>query len=150
MEKILTTTVMEPNQKQSGTFGNIAFQVGLLHFVHLLVMADGDIDTREKAAIRKIKLEEKIPDWVFDDFEDSLPYKTGQQIYDEGVTLLNTCTEEEKLTAFVHLYRLSEADDNIHDKEVKFLLYSLKATNIEYADVVLGARMSKAVALKWL
>lgn len=129
---------------------NITYQLGLLHFVHLLVMADGDIDTREKAAIRKIKLEEKIPDWVFDDFEESIPHKTGQQIYDEGVELLNRCNEEEKLCAFVQLYRLSEADECIHEKEVKFLLYSLKDTNVEYADVVLGARMSKAVALKWL
>ena len=147
--KTFSTSIMEPQQNQ-GTYGNIAFQVGLLHFVHLLVMADGDIDTREKAAIRKIKLEEKIPDWVFEDFEESLPYKTGQQMYDEGVTLLNSCTEEERLTAFVHLYRLSEADDNIHEKEVRFLLYSLNATNIQYADVVLGARMSKAVSEKWL
>jgi uncharacterized tellurite resistance protein B-like protein len=149
MEKTITSP-METHQSQSGTYHNIAFQVGLLHFVHLLMMADGDIDTREKAAIRKIKLEEKIPDWVFDDFEESAPHKIGQQIYDEGVTLLNTCTEEEKLTVFVHLYRLSEADENIHEKEVKFLLYSLKDTNIEYADVVLGARMSKAVQLRWL
>lgn len=129
---------------------NIYYQLGLLHFVHLLVIADGEIDAREKEAIRKIKLEEKIPDWVFDDFKESVSHKTGQQIYDEGVEMLNGCSEEEKLTAFVHLYRLSEADEHIHEKEVKFLLYSLKATNIEFSDVQLGARMSKAVALKWL
>ena len=129
---------------------NIHYQLGLLHFVHLLVMADGELDTREKAAIRKIKLEEKIPDWVFDDFEESIPHKTGRQIYDEGLEMLNSCNEEEKLCAFVHLYRLSEADEYIHEKEIKFLLYSLKDTRVEFADVVLGARMSKAVALKWL
>ena len=129
---------------------NIHYHLGLLHFVHLLVMADGDLDTREKAVIRKIKLEEKIPDWVFDDFEDCLPHKTGQQIYDEGLEMLNSCNEEEKLCAFVHLYKLSEADEYIHEKEIKFLLYSLKDTRVEFTDVVLGARMSKAVALKWL
>ena len=129
---------------------NTNFQLGLLHFVHLLVMVDGAIDQREKAAIRKIKLEEKIPDWIFDDFEESVPEKTGRQIYEEGVELLNRCTEEEKLCAFVHLYRLSEADDNVHVKEVRLLLYSLKATRIAFEDVELSARMSKAVSLRWL
>ena len=126
------------------------FQLGLLHFVHLLVMVDGEIDQREKAAIRKIKLEEKIPDWIFDDFEESVQEKSERQIYEEGVDMLNRCTEEEKLCAFVHLYRLSEADNYVHVKEVRLLLYSIKATKIEFADVVLSARMSKAVALKWL
>lgn len=129
---------------------NINFQLGLLHFVHLLVIVDGSIDQREKIAIRKIKLEEKINDWVFDDFEESLPRKTERQIYEEGVEMLNRCTEEEKLCAFVHLHRLAEADENIHEKEVKFLLYSLKATNVAYEDVELSARMSKAVSLRWL
>jgi hypothetical protein len=126
------------------------FQLGLLHFVHLLVMVDGEIDQREKAAIRKIKLEEKIPDWIFEDFEESVVEKTEREMYDEGVELLNRCTEEEKLCAFVHLYRLSEADDKVHVKEVRLLLYSIKATKIEFADVELSARMSKAVSLKWL
>ena len=129
---------------------NIDFQLGLLHFVHLLVMMDGTIDQRERTAIRKIKLEEKIPDWIFDDFEESVPEKTEREIYDEGVEMLNRCSEEEKLTVFVHLYRLSEADDNVHVKEVRLLLYSMRATKISFEDVVLSARMSKAVALKWL
>jgi hypothetical protein len=129
---------------------NADFQIGLLHFVHLLVMVDGAIDQREKAAIRKIKLEEKIPDWIFDDFEESVPEKSERQIYEEGVEMLNRCTEEEKLTAFVHLYRLSEADNNIHVKEIRLLLYSLKATRISFEDVELSARMSKAVSLRWL
>jgi len=129
---------------------NTDFQLGLLHFVHLLVMVDGAIDQREKAAIRKIKLEEKIPDWIFDDFEESVTEKSERQIYEEGVEMLNRCTEEEKLTAFVHLYRLSEADDNVHVREVRLLLYSLKATRISFEDVELSARMSKAVALRWL
>jgi hypothetical protein len=150
MENFSTLVMTESQQNKTGSIHNIAFQVGLLHFVHLLVMVDGSIDQREKAAVRKIKLEEKISDWVFDDFEESVIEKTEREIFEEGVELLNRCTEEERLIAFVHLYRLSEADDSIHVKEVRFLLYSLKATKIEFEDVELSARMSKAVALKWL
>lgn len=128
MEKSSIQVMTESHESKTGSFHNITFQVGLLHFVHLLAMVDGSIDQREKAAIRKIKLEEKIPDWVFDDFEESLFQRTEREIFEEGVELLNRCSEEERLTAFVHLYRLSEADDSIHVKEVRFLLYSLKAT----------------------
>jgi len=128
----------------------IDFQLGLLHLVHLLMMADGEIHPHEKAVIRRIKLEEKIPDWVFDEFEESIPYKTEHQIYTEGINHINSCTEEEKLCVFVHLYRLAEADQNIHVKEVRLLLYSVKATSLSFEDVELSARMSKAVSLKWL
>lgn len=136
--------------RQNQPLQNMEFHLGLLHFVHLLVMVDGLIDQREKDAMLRIKLEENIPDWLFDDFDASISHKTERQIYDEGVDMLNHCTEEEKLCAFVHLYRLSESDDNIHVKEVRFLLYSLKATKIAFEDVVLSTRMSKAAALRWL
>src|SRR5882672_1749624 len=121
---------------------NLNFQLGLLHFVHLLVMVDGHIDDREKQAILAIKEEEEIPDHVFQEFERAIAHKSEKTIYHEGVALLNQCMEEEKLCAFIHLYRLSEADDKIHIKEVRLMLYSLKATKISFLDVELGARMS--------
>lgn len=126
----------------------IFFQLGLLHFVHLLAKSDGQVGRKEKAAIRKIKLMEKIPDWIFDDFEESIVGKPERQIFEKGVELFNHCTEEEKLTAFVHLYRLSEADDNMHVKEVRFLLYSLKATKVSFQEVEVRARMDKSGELK--
>ncbi len=121
---------------------NINFQLGLLHFVHLLVTVDGHIDDRERAAIGLIRKEEKIADDVFLDFQNSVTSHTEQEIYSRGVELLNSCTEEERLTAFVHLYRLAEADTSITNKEIRFLLYGLKITNISFEDVVLSAGMT--------
>lgn len=135
--------------RQNEPHQNMKFHLGLLHFAHLLVMVDGSIDQREMAAMLRIKLEENIPDWLFNDFDATISHKTEHQIYDEGVDMLNRCTEDEKLCAFVHLYRLSESDDNIHEKEVRFLLYSLEATKIAFEDVILSTRMSKATALRW-
>lgn len=123
---------------------NIDFQLGLLHFVHLLVNVDGRIDDREKTAILAIKEEEKIADSVFQDFEKYVLANSEQEIYDRGVELLNKCTEEEKICAFVHLYRLSEADTSISNKEVRFLIYGLKLTHIDFEDVILSASMAKA------
>lgn len=121
---------------------NINFHLGLLHFVHLLVTVDGHIDDRERAAIAQIKKEEGIPDDVYLDFEKNVAMCTEQEIYSRGVDFLNACTEEERLTAFVHLYRLAEADTSITNKEVRFLLYGLKVTNISFEDVVLSASMT--------
>ncbi|MEK6780529.1 MAG: hypothetical protein AABY93_02420 [Bacteroidota bacterium] len=83
-----------------------------------------------------------IPDWVFDDFTESVHEKTERKIYEEGVAMLNRCREEEKLKVFVHLYRLSKANDKVHVREVRLLLYSLKATKISFEDVEFEARMS--------
>jgi uncharacterized tellurite resistance protein B-like protein len=126
----------------SGGNQNTNFQLGLLHFAYLLITADGAIDEREKTALQKIKADEKISDKIFEFFNETVTSRQERDIYDEGVELLNKCTEEERLTAFVHLYQLVNSDQAIHEKEVRLLLYSLKATNISFEDVKLTARMS--------
>jgi uncharacterized tellurite resistance protein B-like protein len=118
------------------------FQLGLLHFVHLLVTVDGHIDDRERAAILEIKKEESISDKVFNDFERKSEVASEAEIYTDGIEYLSSCSDDEKLAAFVHLYRLAEADTSISNKEVRFLLYGLKATKISFEDVVLTAGMS--------
>lgn len=125
-----------------------SFQLGLLYFSYLLVMVDGEVDQREKEAIHKIKIKESIPDWIFDDFEEHIAALTEQQIFKKGVELMNRCSDEDKLRAFVQLYLLTEIDNKIHRKEVRFLLYSLKATNVAFEEVELRAKLDKAVVVK--
>jgi hypothetical protein len=50
------------------------------------------------------------------------------------------CTDEEKLDAFAHLYNMSEVDGSVHVREVRLLLYSIKAAGIEFNDVVNHAK----------
>jgi hypothetical protein len=50
------------------------------------------------------------------------------------------CSDEEKLRAFVHLYKLSEADGQVHVKEVRLLLYSIRMAKIEFNEVVANAK----------
>jgi len=120
------------------------YQLGLLHFAHLLVTVDGFIDDREKTAMSSLIKEEQIPDQVYAEFQKTVNTKPQHEVYDRGIKFLSMCSDEEKLSALVHLYRLSEIDDNVHVKEVRLLLYSLKATNVEFEDVVLSAKMLKA------
>jgi uncharacterized tellurite resistance protein B-like protein len=123
---------------------NVSYQMGLLHFAHLLMTSDGVIDERERSALEQIMEEENIPEIVFHDFQDNVVHKTEKQIYEDGVELLSGCTDQEKLCAIVHLFRLSEADNTIHEKEVRLLFYSLKGTDVDFEDVELTARLVKA------
>jgi uncharacterized tellurite resistance protein B-like protein len=123
---------------------NKTYQIGLLYLVHLLISADGVVDENEKKALMKVKDKENIPDSLFTEFENQVAVKKERDIYQEGIEMLNRCTEEEKLNAFVHLYKMSEVDGRVHVKEVRLLLYSIKMAGIEFNDVVTRAAQIKA------
>lgn len=121
---------------------NLNYQLGLLHLVHLLVTVDGHIDDRERAAIAAIRKEENMSEQLSRDFEKKVETMKEQEIYSTGINLLSTCSDEERLAAFVHLYKLAEADSSISNKEVRFLLYGLKINNVSFEDVILSANMT--------
>ena len=109
--------------------------------VHLLVTVDGHIDDRERAAILAIKKEENIMFFfMISKRKPKLPLDSKFNL--DGIEYLNVCSDDEKLAAFVHLYKLAEADTSISNKEVRFLLYGLKVTTLSFEDVILSAGMS--------
>jgi len=121
------------------------YQLGLLHFVHMLINTDGHIDDREMEIILKIKKEENIDDTVFLEFSRSIALIKGQEIFNRGLDLLNSCTEEEKICAFVYLFQLAEADASISMKEVRLLMYALKVTNVDFNDVALSTGLASSI-----
>jgi len=116
------------------------YQLGLLYLAHLLISADGVIDANEYAALNRIKTKDQIPDSVFKEFEIEVKSKTEREIYKNGIDLINAASDEEKMNAFVHLYKMSEVDGRVHVKEVRLLLYSIKLAGIEFNDVVTRAK----------
>jgi uncharacterized tellurite resistance protein B-like protein len=104
--------------------------------VHLLIGSDGKVSPDEKASLMLLKHAEQIPEEIIEQFNNVVVTKTEREIYEDGIDFLNQCSNEEKLKTFVHLYKLSEADGNVHVKEVRLLLYSIKMTGIEFNDVV--------------
>jgi uncharacterized tellurite resistance protein B-like protein len=112
------------------------YQLGLLYLTHLLISADGVIDEKEFTSLINIKNKEKIPDSVFKEFEESLRDKKEKDIYKTGIDYISECSDAEKLDAFAHLYNMSEIDGSVHVREVRLLLYSIKAAGIEFNDVV--------------
>jgi uncharacterized tellurite resistance protein B-like protein len=118
------------------------FHLGLLYMVHLLIGSDGKVSDVEKESLMKIKTIEGISDEIFQRFNDAVNKNSEREIYQEGIERLNKCSDQQKLKAFVHLYKLSEADGNVHVKEVRLLLYSIKLTGIEFNDVVEMAKQS--------
>ena len=118
---------------------NRNYQLGLLYLVHLLMSADGVVDENETRALSALKTKEGIPDSTFNEFKKAISEKKGRDIYLTGIEYINLCTEEEKLKAFVILYKMSEVDGSVHVKEVRLLLYCIKVTGIEFDDVVTKA-----------
>ncbi len=120
---------------------NKDYQLGLLYLVHLLVSADGVIDEKEMHALQKIRENEKVSDGTFRKFELTVKERKERDIYQSGIELINQCSEKEKMTALVILYKMSEVDGRVHVKEIRLLLYSIKMVGIEFDDVV---NLSKA------
>lgn len=118
------------------------YQLGLLYLVQLLISADGVIDDSEEIQLKSICDKEQIPANVFAAFKAEVQKSKDRDIYQKGIEFINKCTDEEKLDAFVHLYKMSEADGTVHVKEVRLLLYSIKMADIEFNDVVARATKS--------
>ncbi len=118
---------------------NQNYQLGLLYLIHLLMSADGVVDQNEVDALGKVKAKENIPDELFEQFKKVISEKREREIYQNGIACMERCTDEEKLRAFVLLYKMSEVDGRIHVKEVRLLLYCIKVAGIEFDDVVTRA-----------
>lgn len=118
-------------------------QLGLLYIAHLLISADGVIDENEYKALMKLKEREAITDKLFKEFEAAVVGKSERDLYLGGVNLLNECSDEERMNAFVDLYKLSDVDGRVHVKEVRLLLYTIKSSGIEFNDVVARAKAMK-------
>jgi len=122
---------------------NKNYHLGLLYLIRLLINADGVVESSENETLKKVKKHESIPEETLVEFEKDVINKREREVYQTGIDYLNRCTEEEKLNAFVHLYKMSEADGRVHVKEVRLLLYSIRQANIEFNEVVAKAKQLK-------
>lgn len=122
---------------------NKNYHLGVLYLMRLLINADGVVETSENDTLNKVKKHENIPQETLIEFEKNVLTKKEKQVYQTGIDYLNQCTDEEKLNAFVHLYKMSEADGRVHVKEVRLLLYSIRMAKIEFNDVVQKAKQIK-------
>ncbi len=116
------------------------YHLGLLYLTHLLISTDGVIDENEFVSLFRIKEKENIPDLTFKEFEGRIKNENDKEIYKTGIDLIRACSHEEKLKAFAHLYNLAEMDGKIHVKEVRLLLYSIKAAGVDFNEVVNHAK----------
>ncbi|MFZ1807026.1 MAG: hypothetical protein WAU36_07395 [Cyclobacteriaceae bacterium] len=122
---------------------NKNYHLGVLYLMRLLINADGIVDISENDALNKVKKHENIPEPTLIEFEKSVLSKKEKEIYQSGIDYINLCSDEEKMSAFVHLYKMSEADGRVHVKEVRLLLYSIRQAKIEFNDVVAKAKLLK-------
>lgn len=124
---------------------NHQYQLGLLCLTHLLIGADGTIDDNEIDALRLIKVKENISDATFAEFEQLINGRKDREIFQMSIELLNSCSIEEKLRAFVLLYKLSEVDGRVHVREIRLLLYSIQRAEIDFDIVVNEALLTPSL-----
>lgn len=124
---------------------NNAYYSGLLYLIHLLMGVDGELDENELLALKKIRNTEEIPENVFSEFERDIKQLDERDIFKKGIQLINQCSENEKLKAFVTLYKMSEVDGHVHLKEIKLLLYSIEMAGVGFDEVVHEAKKTTAL-----
>jgi hypothetical protein len=118
---------------------NKNYPFGLFYLAHLLISADV-IDEKEETALMRIKSKEQIANNSFCEFSNNVRSLKEKEIYQQGIEMLNKCSDSEKLSAFVHLYKMSEVESTVHVKEVRLLLYSIRMVAIEFKVMVEKAK----------
>lgn len=119
----------------------------LLYLLRVIVYADGVFDEDEARAIKKICQNEGISDAYYENFNNRTKGLSEKKTYQTGIDLVQVCTIDEQLTIFAWLYKIAEVDGKVHVKEVRFLLYSLRHTDLEFAHVELRARELPTIIL---
>ena len=112
------------------------YQNSLLLLSFLLMAADGILEDSEMEAIKKICKYENIQEDIFNNFVDEIKGYSEREVYEMGIEEVSNSDDIEKIKVFAWLHRISEADGDVHVKEVHFLLYSLKKAGIEFEDVL--------------
>ncbi len=123
------------------------FHLSLLYFAHLLINADEVVDPIELKCIKEISDHENVNDNTFKEYTESVSYLPENLIYEKAVDAIQVCSHSQKLKTFAWLHKLSEVDGNIHEKEVKFLLYSVKYAGLELEDAVEAAQKLPNIAV---
>ena len=118
---------------------NKNYPFGLFYLAHLLISADG-IDKKEETALMRIKSKEQIANNSFREFSNNVRSLKEKEIYQQGIEMLNKCSDFEKLNAFVHLFKMSEVESTVQVKEVRLLLYSIRMVAIEFKVMVEKAK----------
>ena len=113
---------------------------GLLYLIHLIISADDVIDEDELYALEAIQQKEKMPDEIYDDFMEDIDNLTEREIYDKAIENISECSVEDQIRAFAWLMKISESDGEVHPKEVRFLLYSVKRAGIDFDSVMAKAK----------
>lgn len=116
------------------------YATGLLSLAYILIASDGEISEKELKYLEKIKDFEHLTAQDYREFRMSLIGKKEREIYQVGIEAMNRCSDDEKLRAFVRLYKMAQADGVIHVKEVRLLLYAVKLVDLDINEVISVAK----------
>lgn len=108
----------------------------LLYLSYLIMHADGLLDDAEARAIDGIREKENIDKDEWNALKKEANGMREKDIYYRGLEHIMQCSDEQKIRIFAWLHKITDSDGNVHVKEIRFLLYSLKKVGIEMDDVI--------------
>ena len=110
-------------------------QQAILYLTYLLVYSDGEFVDKERHGIKYICQQEGISEGEYEDFINNSQGSSERKLFENGIDLIEKCSNEDRIRAFSWLYKLSEVDGKVHAKEVRFLLYSLRRASVDFEEV---------------
>jgi uncharacterized tellurite resistance protein B-like protein len=116
------------------------YAVGMLCLIYILVQSDGQISEEELDYLDYVREIEGISDALYAIFESSISGKTNREVYQFGIDTINRCSTDERQLAFVRIYQMAHADGIVHVREVRFLLYAVKLTDVDLSRVLDAAK----------
>ncbi|MEO1049673.1 MAG: hypothetical protein AAFX87_03585 [Bacteroidota bacterium] len=111
------------------------FETGLLNLLHLISLEDGVKDETEKKAIQRIKDIENISEESYQEFDAKIRSLSRNEIFDLGIDAIRRCPTDEVKRIFAWIYVISEVDGEVHVREARFILYVLKALNLDLDEI---------------
>jgi hypothetical protein len=106
------------------------YETGLLYLTHLVSLEDGIEDESEMLALEKIKAIESISEDVYQEFMEDKDALPKNDLYQLALDSLRQCKPDEIARAFAWIYAMIEVDGTIHVKEARFMMYIIKAFDL--------------------
>ena len=107
----------------------------LLYLSYVVMHADGEVQYQENEVLKQVIQQERIPKEAISELAKDIATKSLEEIRKKGIDSLIQISRKDQIKTLAWINRMIHADDIINVKEAQFLLYSIKPTDIAFAEI---------------
>ena len=112
----------------------------LLYLSYVVMHADGEVQYQENEVLKQVVIQEHIPKEAIAELAKDIASKSLEEIRKKGLNGLIKIGREDQIKTLTWINRMIHADNVINVKEAQFLLYSIKPTDIAFAEIEMEER----------